>query len=71
MNEAQVEAMARALYAVIYQPMERSNRTWETLGQQQQHDLKSKAALMIGYLANRLDEDGGFTRDGHGVRRSC
>jgi hypothetical protein len=71
MNEAQVEAMARALYAVIYQPMERSNRTFETLGPQQRHDLESKAALIIGWLANRLDEDGGFKRDGHGVRRSC
>jgi hypothetical protein len=71
MNEAQVEAMAMAIYACIYQPMERSNRTFATLGPQQQHDLRSKAALVIAWLANRANDDGTFRLDGHGVRRSC
>ena len=69
MNEQQVRALARALYAVIYQPMERSSRTFDDLGAQQRHQLEGKAALILAELAQLVDDTGNL-RNGHGVRRT-
>jgi hypothetical protein len=78
MDENHVQALAEALYDVIFRPMETSGRPFEQLGPQQQEQLRGTAHKVLVHLAVRIAPNGTplpvnvgtlSPLNGHGARR--